>query len=167
MQRRSEIAWFVDTRSTGDESSNGFDVIRLDGIEEVACAGMDWRKGRKDDSGNEQPYHSGSPSRSGKTATSFRGRTLAGSFRGGSLAGDDWEQRGSQMKAWRRDLHANPEFGFEEKRTASFVAAKLRAFGLDDVAENIGGTGIVGTLRRGTGNRAIALRAEMDALRIH
>ncbi|TPM39653.1 M20 aminoacylase family protein [Mesorhizobium sp. B2-3-4] len=71
-----------------------------------------------------------------------------------------------EMTAWRRDLHAHPEFGFEEKRTAAFVAAKLREFGLDDVAENVGGTGVVGTLKRGRGNRAIALRADMDALRI-
>ena len=70
------------------------------------------------------------------------------------------------MTAWRRDLHAHPEFGFEEKRTAAFVAAKLREFGLDEVAEGVGGTGVVGTLRRGSGNRAIALRADMDALRI-
>ena len=69
-----------------------------------------------------------------------------------------------EMTAWRRDLHAHPEFGFEEKRTAAFVAAKLREFGLDDVAEGVGGTG--GTLKRGSGNRAIALRADMDALRI-
>ncbi|AID29183.1 amidohydrolase [Mesorhizobium sp. USDA 4775] len=71
-----------------------------------------------------------------------------------------------EMTAWRRDLHAHPEFGFEEKRTAAFVAAKLREFGLDDVAEGVGGTGVVGTLKRGSGNRAIALRADMDALRI-
>lgn len=71
-----------------------------------------------------------------------------------------------QMRLWRRDLHAHPEFGFEEKRTAAFVAAKLREFGLDDVAEGVGGTGVVGTLKRGSGNRAIALRADMDALRI-
>ena len=70
------------------------------------------------------------------------------------------------MTAWRRDLHAHPEFGFEEKRTSAFVAEKLREFGLDEVAEGVGGTGVVGTLRRGTGNRAIALRADMDALRI-
>ncbi|RUW98336.1 MAG: amidohydrolase [Mesorhizobium sp.] len=71
-----------------------------------------------------------------------------------------------EMTGWRRDLHAHPEFGFEEKRTAAFVAAKLREFGLDDVAEGVGGTGVVGTLQRGNGNRAIALRADMDALRI-
>ena len=71
-----------------------------------------------------------------------------------------------EMIIWRRDLHANPEFGFEEKRTSAFVAAKLREFGLDEVAEGVGGTGVVGTLKRGTGNRAIALRADIDALRI-
>ncbi|KPH10188.1 amidohydrolase [Rhizobium acidisoli] len=70
------------------------------------------------------------------------------------------------MTAWRRDLHSHPEFGFEEKRTAAFVARKLREFGLDEVVEGVGGTGVVGTLRRGGGNRSIALRADMDALRI-
>ncbi|TGR79433.1 M20/M25/M40 family metallo-hydrolase, partial [Mesorhizobium sp. M2D.F.Ca.ET.223.01.1.1] len=77
----------------------------------------------------------------------------------------DHEALRREMTAWRHDLHAHPEFGFEEKRTAAFVAQKLRAFGLD-VAEGIGGTGVVGTLTRGSGNRAIALRADMDALRI-
>ncbi|MGV4792774.1 amidohydrolase [Rhizobium sp. F40D2] len=70
------------------------------------------------------------------------------------------------MTAWRRDLHSHPEFGFDEKRTATFVAQKLREFGLDEVVEGVGGTGVVGTLRRGGGNRSIALRADMDALRI-
>lgn len=72
-----------------------------------------------------------------------------------------------EMTAWRRDLHAHPEFGFEEKRTSAFVASQLRAFGFDDVVEGVGGTGVVGTLKRGTGNRSIALRADMDALRIN
>ena len=71
----------------------------------------------------------------------------------------------TQLTAWRRDLHRHPEFGFEERRTAAFVAAALRGMGLE-VAEGVGGTGVVGTLRRGTSNRAIALRADMDALRI-
>lgn len=72
----------------------------------------------------------------------------------------------AEMTDWRRDLHAHPEFGFEETRTAAFVAQKLREFGLDEVVEGVGGTGVVGTLRRGQGNRSIALRADMDALRI-
>ena len=77
----------------------------------------------------------------------------------------DLKLLGREMIGWRRDLHAHPEFGFEEKRTSAFVAEKLREFGLE-VAEGVGGTGVVGTLKRGTGNRAIALRADMDALRI-
>ena len=71
-----------------------------------------------------------------------------------------------EMTAWRRDLHRHPEFGFEEKRTAAFVAAKLRDFGLDEVVEGVGGTGVVATLKRSAGNRSIALRADMDALHI-
>jgi len=71
-----------------------------------------------------------------------------------------------EMMTWRRDLHAHPEFGFEERRTSRLVATKLREFGFDEGVEGIGGTGVVGTLKRGNGNRAIALRADMDALRI-
>jgi len=71
-----------------------------------------------------------------------------------------------EMTVWRRDLHAHPEFGFEERRTSAFVAAKLWEFGFDEVVEGVGGTGVVGTLRRGGGNKAIAFRADMDALRI-
>jgi amidohydrolase len=70
------------------------------------------------------------------------------------------------MRAWRRHLHANPEFGFEERQTAAFVAEKLRSFGITDVVEGVGGTGVVATLKCGTGNKAIAFRADMDALRI-
>ncbi|TPN70865.1 amidohydrolase [Mesorhizobium sp. B1-1-1] len=82
------------------------------------------------------------------------------------MAKIDLDALKQEMTGWRRDLHAHPEFGFEEKRTAAFVAAKLREFGLDDVTEGVGGTGVGGTLKRGSGNRAIALRADMDALRI-
>ena len=71
----------------------------------------------------------------------------------------------ARMTAWRHDLHRHPEAGFEEHRTAAFVAETLRGLGLE-VVEGVGGTGVVGTLRRGTGNRAVALRADMDALRI-
>lgn len=71
----------------------------------------------------------------------------------------------AEMTEWRRDFHRHPEFGFEEHRTAKLVADRLRAFGLE-VATGVGGTGVVGTLTRGTSNRSIALRADMDALRI-
>jgi hippurate hydrolase len=69
------------------------------------------------------------------------------------------------MIAWRHDLHAHPELGFNEHRTADFVARKLAEFGVD-VHRGIAGTGVVGTLRSGSGRRAIAFRADMDALPI-
>jgi amidohydrolase len=69
----------------------------------------------------------------------------------------------AEIQAIRRDLHAHPELRFEEHRTARLVADRLRAWGLD-VAEGIGGTGVVGTLRRGDSPRAVGLRADMDAL---
>jgi amidohydrolase len=69
------------------------------------------------------------------------------------------------MIAWRHDLHAHPELGFQEHRTADFVAAKLAEFGVE-VHRGIAGTGVVGTLRAGSGKRAIAFRADMDALPI-
>jgi hippurate hydrolase len=78
----------------------------------------------------------------------------------------DWRALQTEMMAWRHDLHAHPEFGFGETRTAAFVAGQLRAFGMDEVVEGVGGTGVVATLTRGQSNRAIALRADMDALRI-
>jgi amidohydrolase len=67
------------------------------------------------------------------------------------------------LVALRRDLHAHPELAFEERRTAGIVAAALRLLGLE-VHEGLGGTGVVGTLRHGSGQRSIGLRADMDAL---
>ena len=67
--------------------------------------------------------------------------------------------------ALRRDLHAHPELAFEERRTSGIVAAALRDAGLE-VHEGIGGTGVVGILRRGRSERMIGLRADMDALPI-
>jgi len=72
----------------------------------------------------------------------------------------------AELRNWRRDFHAHPEFGFEEHRTSHLVAERLRSFGFTKVAEGVGGTGVVATLTRGSGNRSIALRADMDALRI-
>ena len=67
----------------------------------------------------------------------------------------------------RQDFHAHPELGFEETRTAGIVAAKLRDWGVDEVHEGIGGTGVVGVLKgQGGGNRRVGLRADMDALPI-
>ncbi len=75
------------------------------------------------------------------------------------------EEYRDELKQWRRDIHAHPEIAFEEHRTAAFVAEKLADFGLQ-VETGIAGTGVVGTLTRGRGNRAIALRADLDALPI-
>lgn len=69
----------------------------------------------------------------------------------------------ADLTALRRDLHAHPELGFEEERTSAIVAERLAAAGVE-VTRGLGGTGVVGTLRRGSGNRAVMLRADMDAL---
>ena len=63
----------------------------------------------------------------------------------------------------RHDIHRHPEIAFEEVRTADIVAQKLADWGLD-VDRGLGKTGVVGTLRAGSSNRAIGLRADMDAL---
>src|SRR5262245_48193771 len=63
----------------------------------------------------------------------------------------------------RRDLHRHPELAFKEKRTSALVAERLTAYGYD-VSEGLGGTGVVGVLRKGNGSKRLALRADMDAL---
>jgi hippurate hydrolase len=70
--------------------------------------------------------------------------------------------------SWLHDLHRHPETGFEEVRTAAFVADRLEAVGYE-VATGIGGTGVVATLQAtasgpATSGRRIAFRAELDAL---
>lgn len=68
-----------------------------------------------------------------------------------------------QVVAWRRDLHAHPELGFSETRTAQVVADHLRSLGLE-VRTGVGKTGVVGVLRGARPGRTVALRADMDAL---
>jgi amidohydrolase len=71
-----------------------------------------------------------------------------------------------ELVAIRQDIHRHPEVGFEETRTAALVAERLRAWGLD-VTEGIAKTGVVATLKgRMPGQRAIGLRADLDALHI-
>ena len=71
-----------------------------------------------------------------------------------------------ELVAIRRDLHAHPEIGFEEERTAGIVADRLASWGIE-VHRGIGKTGVVGVLRgKGSGQRRIGLRADMDALPI-
>jgi hippurate hydrolase len=76
---------------------------------------------------------------------------------------DDLADLAPAMTAWRQDLHRHPELGFEERRTAALVAETLKGLGIP-VAEGIARTGVVGTVTGRPGNRAIALRADMDAL---
>ena len=69
------------------------------------------------------------------------------------------------LKSFRRDIHRHPETAFEEVRTAARVAERLEACGIE-VHTVLATTGVVGALKRGSSNRAIALRADMDALNL-
>lgn len=71
-----------------------------------------------------------------------------------------------EMRAIRRDIHRHPELAYNEWRTSALIAERLRAWGIE-VHERIGKTGLVGVLKAGTSDRAIGLRADMDALPIH
>jgi hippurate hydrolase len=79
----------------------------------------------------------------------------------------EWHE---QFTTWRRDLHAHPQTAFEETYASEFVSGKLREFGIG-VQTGLAKTGVVGTLVGSgfaTGKlRAIALRADIDALDIH
>ena len=68
-----------------------------------------------------------------------------------------------EMVALRRQIHANPELGYEEFATSDLVAERLTRWGYQ-VHRGLGGTGVVGTLTCGTGTRRMGIRADMDAL---
>ena len=70
-----------------------------------------------------------------------------------------------EFVALRRDLHMHPELAFEEIRTSKIVAEELTKMGFG-VTTGVAGTGVVGTLVNGTSRKAIAIRADMDALPI-
>tara|TARA_R110002072_G_scaffold3830_4_gene27268 strand:- start:13347 stop:14525 length:1179 start_codon:yes stop_codon:yes gene_type:complete len=72
----------------------------------------------------------------------------------------------TELTKIRRDIHQHPELAFEEHRTARIVAETLEALGIE-VETGIAGTGVVGSIQKGRGNRAIGLRADLDALPIH
>ena len=74
-------------------------------------------------------------------------------------------KRSEEFVALRRDIHRHPELGFQEFRTSDLVAERLQAWGYE-VTRGLGGTGVVGQLRRGEGKRRLGLRADMDALPI-
>ena len=67
------------------------------------------------------------------------------------------------MAALRRDLHAHPELCFEERRTSDVIAQQLTAWGIP-IHRGLGTTGVVAILKSGTSDRAVGLRADMDAL---
>jgi hippurate hydrolase len=76
------------------------------------------------------------------------------------------QARADTFTALRRDIHQHPEIGFQEFRTSDLVAERLRSWGYE-VTLGLGGTGVVGQLKRGSGKRKLGLRADMDALPIH
>lgn len=72
-----------------------------------------------------------------------------------------------EIVAWRQDFHRHPELMYDLPRTSARVAELLREFGVDEVTEGVGRSGVVGVIRgRGKG-KVIGLRADMDALPIH
>jgi len=71
----------------------------------------------------------------------------------------------TELAEIRRDIHAHPEIGLQEVRTADLVARKLTEWGIE-VHRGVGVTGVVGVLRNGNGQGAVGLRADMDALPI-
>jgi hippurate hydrolase len=76
---------------------------------------------------------------------------------------EEIERSHGELTAIRRDIHAHPELAFEETRTSSLVAEKLRGWGIE-VHTGLGKTGVVGVLRGRAGGKTIGLRADMDAL---
>lgn len=78
---------------------------------------------------------------------------------------DYMSHRSNEIAAVRQDIHHHPELGFEEFRTSDLVAERLSAWGYE-VQRGLGGTGVVGQLKRGDGKRRLGIRADMDALPI-
>ncbi|KQX34504.1 M20 aminoacylase family protein [Variovorax sp. Root434] len=78
---------------------------------------------------------------------------------------DDLHAQADAFIDIRRDIHRHPELGFDEHRTSALVAERLEAWGYA-VERGLGGTGVVGRLVRGSGERRLGLRADMDALPI-
>ncbi|MFJ2989462.1 M20 aminoacylase family protein [Collimonas sp. NPDC087041] len=69
----------------------------------------------------------------------------------------------AELQAIRRDLHAHPELSYEEQRTSDVVARKLTEWQIP-ILRGLGVTGVVGIVKNGNSDRAIGLRADMDAL---
>lgn len=70
-----------------------------------------------------------------------------------------------EMKEWMDYMHQNPELNMDTPKTAKYIAERLRSWGYD-VAEGVGGTGVVASLTVGDGKKSIGMRADFDALPI-
>src|SRR5688572_25642870 len=92
------------------------------------------------------------------TASQAQGQPIASSIIDAKVAAIQ-----PKVVAWRRDIHANPELGEQEVRTAKLVADHLRSLGLE-VRTGVAKTGVIGVLKGGRPGRVVALRADMDAL---
>ena len=69
----------------------------------------------------------------------------------------------ASIAAIRRDIHAHPELCFQEERTADVIAKALTDWGIP-IHRGLGKTGVVGIVKNGTSDRAVGLRADIDAL---
>ncbi|MDH3459587.1 MAG: amidohydrolase, partial [Burkholderiaceae bacterium] len=69
------------------------------------------------------------------------------------------------LAAIRRELHAHPELCYEEQRTSDLIVNALTEWDIP-VHRGLGKTGVVAILKSGNSNRAVGLRADMDALPI-
>jgi len=74
-----------------------------------------------------------------------------------------------EVTEWRREIHQHPGLLYDVEETAAFVVEKLRSFGVDEIVEGIGRTGVVGVIkgRNTSSGKVIGMRADMDALPIH
>ena len=75
------------------------------------------------------------------------------------------EEMAEQLIEVRRDIHKHPELGFNEHRTARLIAERLNELGLE-VEEGVGGTGVIGTLKGTEPGPTVAVRSDMDALKV-
>ncbi|MFQ7257383.1 M20 metallopeptidase family protein [Intestinibacter bartlettii] len=79
---------------------------------------------------------------------------------------DLWEKYYKKVYDIRHQIHMNPELGFEEYETSKLVASELEKLGIE-VTKNVAKTGVVGLIKGGYPGKTVALRADMDALRIN
>ena len=73
-----------------------------------------------------------------------------------------------EITEWRQTIHQHPGLLYDVEETAAYVAEKLRAFGVDEIVEQVGRTGVVAVIkgRKSESGRVIGMRADMDALPI-